>query len=587
MSNNSNNLFRTIKILESINEENYIHNDVIYIYDKVEAFEVKAGDGILLKINGIFKRNATVCKTDIIEYAVNGILATSKVNVKINSDFMKAFAYCSYEDGSTYTILDKYFDEVLLLERGTEIKVKSKKISPTQLIENLKQEGIVYGFNYKAFEEVINGKEALIASGIEIVKTINESLELAFENTKTDNNNLGKKDYFNLDTIKSVKKGEIIARVINGQKGIDGKNIRGMVLEAGEIKSINLKVASGVRRIGNTIISTVDGMPIYNKKNPKLEVKKVYELPLDVDIKTGNIKFNGSVIVRGSVCDNFSVYASSSIDIKGNATNAFIKSLANVNIQGKVLNTKIESGFLSSNFESINKFLTKLLSDFKALKGDLDVIVKSNFLNNKKLGSVIKVLLDAKYPEIEKSYEFIKSDVEKLFASTNNLSALFEKKIIGLCSINIKSLDEIDDILNVIKSYIKDINSIFNIDSSVRLSYVQGSEVYSKGDIIILNEGVYASKLVSDLNIIFEDDRTILRGGHLVANNFIKTGVVGTRSGVKTDLELLHDGVIECKEAYFNTKFKINKKTIILEENYKNLKVYVDDGVIILDGLRL
>ena len=60
-------------------------------------------------------------------------------------------------------------------------------------------------------------------------------------------------------------------------------------------------------------------------KNNKISIEPIYIVPGDVSLETGNIVFLGSVIVQGSVHDNFVVKAAGNIDIKGTVQKAFIE----------------------------------------------------------------------------------------------------------------------------------------------------------------------------------------------------------------------------------------------------------------------
>lgn len=580
------NFFKVIRIFNTTKGFNYLENGEIYVDSNISNFEIKASDGTLLKVNGVFRRQASVSSKDLIEFAIKQTEPFREVFLHIKDDNMAVSAKCEYKDGYHYNILNKNFDKSLLLEKSIGEAIKPNHFSFSEIIQILKVNGINFGYQYKNFEKIILGTRDVIALGLEPVKTMHDRLEIIFDKKKEDSLEIKNVDHFKGE-IKTVKKGQIIARIIKGKRGIEGKNVKGVKLEAHEVKKIVLNLGESVRLIGDAIIALDEGMPVYIEKNHKIEVKKKYEVPLDVNIKTGNIKFNGQVVVKGNVEENFSVYGSAGVNIMGNVAGGNIKSLSNISIAGKNLRAKIESGFLVDDFNKVSSVLENLKKNFSLLKDNLNMILSNNLLKDKKLGSLVRTLLDVKYVSIEKSYDFIKNYIEPLFGNTNDLSKLFEQNILALCVINIKSIDDIDDILNVIEKYIVEIDSIFYLDSKTVLSYTQGSEVFSKGDILISSEGVYASNLISDSNIIFQDEDMILRGGYLKAKNFIKAGIVGTKSGVLTEIELLEDGCIECKEAYFNTKFKINKKSIMLEENYRDVKVYVENGFILIEGLKL
>jgi uncharacterized protein (DUF342 family) len=69
-----------------------------------------------------------------------------------------------------------------------------------------------------------------------------------------------------------------------------------------------------------TIISEINGQVIL--ANGKVNVEEVFTVAGDVNLRTGNIMFLGTVIVNGNVDDGFAVKASGNIEISGNVGKA-------------------------------------------------------------------------------------------------------------------------------------------------------------------------------------------------------------------------------------------------------------------------
>jgi hypothetical protein len=587
VNNTTFNAFEKIEILDSKDTRNYIEDKYIYLNKGVKKFHLKVSEGILLKINGSFKRSGEISKDDLIEIGLNSIQPTKKFKFKIDDNYMNACLECAYREGEIFKLVDKDFNDELLIEKESMEIVQSDLLSASDIMKCLKENSIIFGIQYKSFEDIIQGHEAIIAVGKEGTPTINDLLDIKFlgEKKEVEKDTV---DYLNTNKISSVKIGDILATIVKGKLGADGKDIRGANIGAKEIKEVEINIAAGCKRVGDNIIATVDGMPMYSKNGKRFEVKKTYKVPLNVDLKTGNINFNGEVLINGDVEENLSVYGSCGITIKGNVSSAKISSLGDISVEGKLLQSRVRSGFLEGEFKMKLLSMKVLEKEFTGLRNDVAAIIKNNLLENRKLGSFVKVLLDSKYTKIEKAYDFIKNDIESLFGEVTQLSDIYDSKILRLASLNIKSLEEVDDILNVIKKYLYEIDVIFDLDSNINLGYCQASTVFSKGNIYVHSEGVYVSDFISDDSIIFLTERSVLRGGNIKAKNKIKAGVVGTMSGVITQLEVDDDGVIECEKAYYNTKFKVGNRIITLEENYKDLKVFKsDDNRITLEGLKV
>ena len=66
---------------------------------------------------------------------------------------------------------------------------------------------------------------------------------------------------------------------------------------------------------GATLIADINGLVTFI--GGKINVEEIFTVPGDVDLKTGNVMFLGTVIVQGNVEDGFSVKASGNIEVRG------------------------------------------------------------------------------------------------------------------------------------------------------------------------------------------------------------------------------------------------------------------------------
>lgn len=135
----------------------------------------------------------------------------------------------------------------------------------------------------------------------------------------------GRVDFKNLNTIHNVIKGEELAKKEPAEKGIHGRTVTGRAIPAKDGKDVNFELGNSVQlsRDGLKVISTADGqvMLIQNK----ITVETVMVVPGDVNNAVGNINSFGSVIVRGSVEDGFSIKAAGNIEVLGNVGKSFLE----------------------------------------------------------------------------------------------------------------------------------------------------------------------------------------------------------------------------------------------------------------------
>ena len=153
----------------------------------------------------------------------------------------------------------------------------------------------------------VNGKDAYIQYEFDTDQT----------NVKLKEGVNGKVNFKELNIIQNVVQNQKLATKIPPEKGKDGKTVIGAVLPAKTGSDIPLPVGNNVHvgEEGDVIYADINGQVILAAG--KINVEPVYTVEGDVNLKTGNIIFLGTVVINGNVEDGFSVKAAGNIEIKG------------------------------------------------------------------------------------------------------------------------------------------------------------------------------------------------------------------------------------------------------------------------------
>ena len=127
----------------------------------------------------------------------------------------------------------------------------------------------------------------------------------------------GRVNFKELNIIQNVVEKQVLAKKIPPEHGIDGKTVTGKTLPAKNGVDIKLPVGTNVHvaEDNETILSDLSGQVVI--VNGLINVEPVLTIEGDVNLKTGNIIFLGTVVVTGNVEDGFSVKAAGNIDIRG------------------------------------------------------------------------------------------------------------------------------------------------------------------------------------------------------------------------------------------------------------------------------
>ncbi|SDI03907.1 hypothetical protein SAMN05421493_10725 [Pseudobutyrivibrio sp. 49] len=127
----------------------------------------------------------------------------------------------------------------------------------------------------------------------------------------------GTADYMSIKTIETVQKGDVIAIYHPAVQGSRGMSVRGQILEPKPVRDLPPLIGRGFDRSNDNLTYTakLDGKIEVNQG--KIIISPVHEVQGDVGIETGNIKFNGDVIIHGGVRDGAVIDAAGNVIIHG------------------------------------------------------------------------------------------------------------------------------------------------------------------------------------------------------------------------------------------------------------------------------
>jgi len=232
-----------------------------------------------------------------------------------------------------------------------------------EIIRTLGFQGIKYGIKEEAINKFIEEREYcknyIVAEGKAVVEGKDAKINYHFNlqpNARPKLNKDGSVDFHNLDNINRVRKGDVVATLEKEEYGTSGINIYGTEVMPKKIEVVRLKYGKGVSLSKDelSLISETDGHVLL-ATDEKVVVSNTYEVKGDVDASTGDIKYDGNVLVRGNVCAGFTIIASGNVEVEGVVEGAKIIAQGQIilkrGIQGK------GKGILQSQGVIIAKFI--------------------------------------------------------------------------------------------------------------------------------------------------------------------------------------------------------------------------------------
>ncbi len=212
-------------------------------------------------------------------------------------------------------------------------KYSGRHMDYEDVVEGLRNAGVVTGIKEKEINEYLEEMEyrrpLLAAEGVYARNGNDASVEYKVRidktNTRFEEDDSGKVDFRNLELLENVVVGQLLAVKIPAEEGIPGRTITNRVIPAKSGRDIPLKFGKGtiLSEDGTELTAEINGQVVY--KLNKISVEPVFVVNGDVSLETGNIVFLGSVIIQGSVQDNFEVKAAGNVEVKGTVQKAFIE----------------------------------------------------------------------------------------------------------------------------------------------------------------------------------------------------------------------------------------------------------------------
>lgn len=250
------------------------------------------------------------------------------------------------------------------------------------ILAYLRNNKVVFGLLEEALQELEDKprykEPLLVAVGQKPQNGEDAKVQFMFE---TDRSKLhieeknGKVDYKELHLVQNVVEGQALARKVPAKQGTPGRTVTGKMLQSKNGRDNPLPLGKNVHASddGLTIIADVNGEATFI--NGKINVETVYTINGDVDLKTGNQFFLGTIVVNGNIEDGFSVKATGNIEIKGNVGRAEVAA------EGDVIIHQGVAGKGSGTVTAGKNVWAKFIENAQVLAGN-NVIVSQSIINS-------------------------------------------------------------------------------------------------------------------------------------------------------------------------------------------------------------
>jgi len=335
-----------------------------------------------------------------------------------------------------------------------------KRLTKEDIMQELTRAGVRYGVDEAAINLFLKERkyctDYILAKATPAIQGHDAEITYHFNTDlshKPKTNEDGSVDFHNLDTISRCKKGDLLATLKPADHGKPGIDVCGNVIRPN-------KVVNKILRHGNNIHLSEDGLQMFSDvdghvtlTDDRVFVSNTFNIATDVGASTGDIDYDGNVVVKGNVLTGYSVKAKGDIEVYGVVEGAYLEAGGQIILRRGMQG--MYKGILRANSNVISKFIENaevyaggyvstesIMHSNVSAQGDILVGGKRGVVSGGKLrsGTLISVknagsdmgtstLLEVgidpqiseEYRELEKKLTLMAEEKEKLIQALNVL----------------------------------------------------------------------------------------------------------------------------------------------------------------------
>ena len=224
-------------------------------------------------------------------------------------------------------------DRMMVYVRFHAPSTKGSVMDENEILSDLEYNKIQYGISEKIVKKYVESRlyctDIPIAKGKAVVQGKDAYFTYHFDINPTSKPKQledGSVDFHQLNIFTRVAKGDLLVTLTPADLGEPGMDVYGNQIMPAKVKQLTLKASKN-------IVLSEDKLQLYSEVDGdvKLEgdnvyVSDTYYVPADVDTSTGDIHYDGNVVVTGNVRTGFTIRAKGSVQVDGVVEGACIYS---------------------------------------------------------------------------------------------------------------------------------------------------------------------------------------------------------------------------------------------------------------------
>lgn len=551
---------------------------------------VAPSSGVDLYVNGVKQaEQAPVFSSDIIEVRLERKEFAGKYKLVVREDKMEAYLFVEPARIKSYRLVDQEPQHHLVLEAAVDEALKSPV--DFDLVKKLLAEAnVIKGINYPEIFKLIKNPErrkVVVARGTPPEPPVDEKLEILFPRgidytpvVKED----GTLDYHNIKNLISVEAGTPLAVKRPGIPGKPGVNVTGGEVQPPAPRKVALYLGKGavIHEDNCKVLAGKTGRPTVKQSGSVyfIDVEDVLVHNGDVDIRSGNLRFKGSLlVVRGNVHESMTVQATGLVIIDGIVTGARVIANDSIRINGNSVNSMVSSGISREVLDNLLRYIQAITKGFQQIFDVVKILASQEKVKNANInyGYLVKIVIEKKITEIPENTSKLNMILKSFFV---DLPDEVEKVIVTLnrALADPHQLATDEDFFELFKD-LELISGFFNSKRAYKadldMAGAVNCRITSTGNVTIRKNGCFNTAIQAGGSVKIS---SVFRGGRIQAGDSVLINDAGTETAVKTAIEVADKSVVRIGTCNEGVVIKVGRRVGRVMSRARDLVAKLDGG---------
>jgi hypothetical protein len=525
---------------------------------------------------------------------VTWLIVDPLYEIKIIPSSMKAYLNIIKHKRYEWELMNTEPSTHLILSAVEKQNCVVESLAISDIMGELKAQGIVRGVNIAQLIKAVSQNspvQIVIAEGIEPTAGQDASLELYFSESIVNvfQEVEGYVDFKSHKHIPQSSPGDILARFTPMKHGVHGYNIYNEMVMPPLPSDIRIKSGTHVElNDKGEFISLKAGRPkLSGGSSKRIDITTEYVIHHDVNLESGNIFFNGDVIIYGNVLESMIVESLGNVYVFGNVYRATITATGSIFVSGNVTGGYLYSGYFGVIYNRLYTLTKQLAGHFNQLIESASLMINIIHEQGKyvEVGHLLQLLLETKTPDLLNTIQLTMNALQEV-RNTDQIEWSNLRDQLVLVSnrqdyVNLDDLNTLEELERLLIQTYSTIEQMQDNKVTIEFSQCNGAVIKSNGDITISREGTIQSQLFAKERIIYKHEDSVCRGGEIEAGGIIWLKAVGGVSGGEAIIKSNYK--MHANKIYM-AKICIGKWTRHVQEPLQNVKAYLEKGNLIIEG---